>query len=325
MNIDEIAEGVLSQSRRHLAKAITLIESKKEEDFKDSLKLLDKLVPYSGNSIRIGITGVPGVGKSTFIESFGLYLIEKNYKVAVLAIDPSSKKTGGSILGDKTRMEELSKNNAAFIRPSPSGDNLGGVARKTREAMIACEAAGYDMILVETVGVGQSEVAVAEMVDIFTLLLLPNAGDELQGIKRGVMELSDIILINKADGDNFEKAKLAKSQIENALMMLSKRDDDWVVPVILTSGLKKVGFDEFFDDIMKYVSIQKSKSLFSKKREEQYNSWMWNMVNDYIKDKIYSDKNMKNIINSLQTEIVKKSVSPFSVAERLIENLKNIF
>jgi LAO/AO transport system kinase len=325
MNIDEIAEGVLSQSRRHLAKAITLIESKKEEDFKDSLKLLDKLVPYSGNSIRIGITGVPGVGKSTFIESFGLYLIEKNYKVAVLAIDPSSKKTGGSILGDKTRMEELSKNNAAFIRPSPSGDNLGGVARKTREAMIACEAAGYDMILVETVGVGQSEVAVAEMVDIFTLLLLPNAGDELQGIKRGVMELSDIILINKADGDNFEKAKLAKSQIENALMMLSKRDDDWVVPVILTSGLKKVGFDEFFDDIMKYVNIQKSKSLFSKKREEQYNSWMWNMVNDYIKDKIYSDKNMKNIINSLQTEIVKKSVSPFSVAERLIENLKNIF
>jgi LAO/AO transport system kinase len=268
MNIDEIAEGVLSQSRRHLAKAITLIESKKEEDFKDSLKLLDKLVPYSGNSIRIGITGVPGVGKSTFIESFGLYLIEKNYKVAVLAIDPSSKKTGGSILGDKTRMEELSKNNAAFIRPSPSGDNLGGVARKTREAMIACEAAGYDMILVETVGVGQSEVAVAEMVDIFTLLLLPNAGDELQGIKRGVMELSDIILINKADGDNFEKAKLAKSQIENALMMLSKRDDDWVVPVILTSGLKKVGFDEFFDDIMKYVNIQKSKSLFSKKREE---------------------------------------------------------
>jgi LAO/AO transport system kinase len=325
MNIDEIAEGVLSHSRRHLAKAITLIESKREEDFKDSLKLLDKLVPYSGNSFRVGITGVPGVGKSTFIESFGLFLIEKGYKVAVLAIDPSSKKTGGSILGDKTRMEELSKNSAAFIRPTPAGDNLGGVARKTREAMIVCEAAGYDMILVETVGVGQSEVAVADMVDLFTLLLLPNAGDELQGIKRGVMELSDIILINKSDGDNIEKAKIAKSQIENAMMMLSKRDDGWDVPVILTSGLKKIGFDEYYDSLIKYINLQKDKSLFTKKREEQYISWMWNMVTDYIKDKIYADKNMQNIINSFQDEIVKKKVSPFSVAEKLIENLKHIF
>lgn len=325
MNIDEIFEGVLSGNRRHLAKAITLIESKREEDFKNSLKLLDRLVPYSGNSIRIGITGTPGVGKSTFIESFGLYLIDKGYKVAVLAVDPSSKKTGGSILGDKTRMEELSRNNNAFIRPSPSGNTLGGVARKTREAMIVCEAAGYDAILVETVGVGQSEVAVADMVDLFTLLILPNSGDELQGIKRGVMELSDIILVNKAEKWNMDKAKLAKSEIESALMMFSPREDGWNIPVILTSGLKRVGFDEYYTSMMSYFELMKKKGLFTKKRDYQYLSWMWSMVDDYIKDKIHNDKNMRELIAKCQKDIISKKTSPFSVAEILVDNLKSIF
>ncbi|MCB4204901.1 methylmalonyl Co-A mutase-associated GTPase MeaB [Deferribacterales bacterium Es71-Z0220] len=325
MNIDEMFEGVLSGNRRHLAKAITLIESKREEDFKDSLKLLDKLVPYSGNSIRIGITGTPGVGKSTFIESFGLYLISKGYKVAVLAVDPSSQKTGGSILGDKTRMEELSRSDKAFIRPSPSGDTLGGVARKTREAMIACEAAGYDAILVETVGVGQSEVAVADMVDIFTLLLLPNSGDELQGIKRGVMELSDVILVNKAEDDNLEKAKLAKSQIENALMMFSHREDGWNIPVILTSGLKGFGFEDYFNALMNYFDLMKKTGLLVTRRDSQYISWMWSMVDDYIKSKIHNNKDMKNLISECQKNIISKKSSPFSVAEILIDNLKNIF
>ncbi|MBZ4642721.1 MAG: GTPase [Deferribacteres bacterium] len=325
MQIDEIVKGVLSGSRRHLAKAITLIESRREEDFRKSLKLLDAIVPYSGNSIRIGITGTPGVGKSTFIESFGLYLIDKGYKVAVLAIDPSSQKTGGSILGDKTRMEELSRHEMAFIRPSASGKTLGGVARKTRESMIACEAAGYNAILVETVGVGQSEVAVADMVDVFTLLLLPNSGDELQGIKRGVMELSDIILVNKAEDDNLDKAKLAKSQIENALMMLSQRDDGWNVPVILTSGLKKFGFDDYFASLVEFFDLMRKNDFFQKKRQSQYLSWMWSMVDDYIKEKIHSDKHMKEIIDNCQEKIVLKEASPFSVAEILIDNLKNIF
>lgn len=324
MIIDEIVSGVLSGNRRHLAKAITLIESKTEDNFKQSLKILDKLVAHSGNSLRIGITGVPGVGKSTFIESFGLYLINKGHKVAVLAVDPSSKISGGSILGDKTRMEELSRSENSFIRPSPSGDTLGGVARKTRESMIACEAAGYDIVLVETVGVGQSETEVSEMVDIFTLLLLPNAGDELQGIKRGVMELADIILINKSDGDNFPKAQLAKSQVETALMMLSQREDEWEIPVVLTSALNRGGFEEFDEKIEKFLEIRKENSFFEENRKNQYNSWMWSMVFDYIKSKIYNNKDMKEKIHNLQSEIINNTKSPFSAAEELINSLKSI-
>lgn len=324
MSIDDIVSGVLSGNRRHLAKAITLIESKTEDNFKQSLKILDKLVPHSGNSLRIGITGVPGVGKSTFIESFGLHLINKGYKVAVLAIDPSSKISGGSILGDKTRMEELSRSENSFIRPSPSGDTLGGVARKTRESMIACEAAGYDIVLVETVGVGQSETEVSEMVDIFILLLLPNSGDELQGIKRGVMELADIILINKSDGDNFPKAQLAKSQVETALMMLSQREDGWEIPVVLGSALNRGGFEELDEKIEKFLEIRKGNSFFEENRKNQYNSWMWSMVFDYIKSKIYNNKDMKEKIHNLQSEIVNNTKSPFSAAEELINSLKSI-
>lgn len=324
MIIDEIVSGVLSGNRRHLAKAITLIESKTEDNFKQSLKILDKLVAHSGNSLRIGITGVPGVGKSTFIESFGLYLINKGHKVAVLAVDPSSKISGGSILGDKTRMEELSRSENSFIRPSPSGDTLGGVARKTRESMIACEAAGYDIVLVETVGVGQSETEVSEMVDIFTLLLLPNAGDELQGIKRGVMELADIILINKSEGDNFPKAQLAKSQVETALMMLSQREDEWEIPVVLASAINRGGFEELDEKIEKFLEIRKENSFFEENRKNQYNSWMWSMVFDYIKSKIYNSKDMKEKIHNLQSEIINNTKSPFSAAEELINSLKSI-
>ena len=324
MIIDDIVNGVLSGNRRHLAKAITLIESKTEDNFKQSLKILDKLVPHSGNSLRIGITGVPGVGKSTFIESFGLYLINKGHKVAVLAVDPSSKISGGSILGDKTRMEELSRNENSFIRPSPSGDTLGGVARKTRESMIACEAAGYDIVLVETVGVGQSETEVSEMVDIFILLLLPNSGDELQGIKRGIMELADIILINKSEGDNLGKAKLAKSQVETALMMLARREDSWEVPVILTSALTRSGFEDLDKKIAEFVELRRERAFFEENRKNQYNSWMWSMVFDYIKSKIHGSKEMKEKIHNLQKEIIGNTRSPFSAAEELINELKKI-
>ena len=229
IKINDIVAGVKTGNIRSLAKAITLVESRSPDHSLAATTLLDELLPASGNSIRIGISGVPGVGKSTFIEAFGLHLTALGHKVAVLAVDPSSQLSGGSILGDKTRMEELSRDPRAFIRPSPAGDTLGGVARKTRETMLVCEAAGYDVIIVETVGVGQSEITVASMVDFFLLLQLPNAGDELQGIKRGVMEIADAILINKSEGDNRPRAELARQQYVNALHMLKPKSPNWIV------------------------------------------------------------------------------------------------
>src|SRR5690554_774688 len=231
MQIDKIISGINAGKLRALAKGITLIESRKTEHIQQATQVLEALLPHTGNALRIGISGVPGVGKSTFIEAFGLHLLQQGFKVAVLAVDPSSQISGGSILGDKTRMEQLAREENAFIRPSPAGETLGGVARKTRETMLLCEAAGYDIIIVETVGVGQSEIAVAAMVDVFILMQLAGAGDELQGIKKGVMEIADAIVINKADGNNKAAAELARQQYVNALHIMRPKSPNWTVPV----------------------------------------------------------------------------------------------
>ena len=248
----ETAEAIRRGDRRALARAITLIESTRADHRAAAEELLAELLPHTGNSIRIGISGVPGVGKSTFIEAFGLHVIGQGHKVAVLAVDPSSQRTGGSILGDKTRMEELTRNTSAFIRPSPSGGTLGGVARRTREAMLACEAAGYDVVIVETVGVGQSETAVSDMVDLFMLLLLPGGGDELQGIKKGIVELADLIVVNKADGALVDAARHAVAEYRHALALLRSPSKDWKVPVLTCSAATRIGVPEVWDTIGKY-------------------------------------------------------------------------
>jgi len=318
MNLKDMLDGVLSGSRRHLAKAITLVESKKNTDKKLSSDLLSCVMTYTGKSIRLGISGVPGAGKSTFIEAFGKYLISNGHKVAVLAVDPSSHISGGSILGDKTRMEELSKSNNAFIRPSPSGDSLGGVARKTREAMLLCEAAGYDFIIIETVGVGQSEVAVSNMVDIFTLLQVPNTGDELQGMKRGIMEIADIILINKSEGDNRPKAELAKKQIEFALHLTLEQNKVWHTPVLLVSALTGEGIDTFWEKIKEYVTIMKRSGEFEKKRGEQNLSWMWSYIMDTLKDNLITNKDVNHLLSVYNSKVRSGEINPTKAGEEIL-------
>jgi len=268
-------------------------------------EIIEKCIPYSGKSIRIGITGVPGVGKSTFIEAFGMYLIELGHKVAILAIDPSSQISGGSILGDKTRMEQLSASSNAFIRPSPSGSSLGGVARKTRESLILCEAAGYDIVLIETVGVGQSETTVHSMVDFFLLLMLAGAGDELQGIKRGIMELADTIIINKADGDNIKKAELAKRQYENALHLFPPSESGWYPKVLLASSLKNSGIEEVWNTILKYVQHAKSNQYWDLNRNKQARFRMHETIIDTLKNNFYQNEKYKAKIQELKKNLKK--------------------
>lgn len=319
MDVSQLFHGVLSGNRRHLAKSITLIESKKETDKTKAYELLTMIMPYTGKSIRIGISGVPGAGKSTFIEIFGKFLLSKGHKVAVLAVDPSSQISGGSILGDKTRMEELTKEENAFIRPSPSGDSLGGVARKTREAMLLCEAAGYDYILVETVGVGQSEISVANMVDIFTLIQLPNAGDELQGIKRGIMEIADIILINKSEAENLTKAEIAKKQIEFALHLTISKNELWNCEVMLVSALTGYGIKEYGEKIEDIINKIKSSGIFYSKRGEQNISWMWSYIMDTMKDNFTSNSKVKIVLKDLQEKVREGKVNPTSAGEELLK------
>jgi len=318
-NITKLADGVRSGNVRSLAKAITLIESSNPDHSKDAAELLDTLLPDAGDSIRIGVSGVPGVGKSTFIEAFGMNLLRDHHRVAILAVDPSSQLSGGSILGDKTRMEELSRQQNAFIRPSPSGSTLGGVARKTRETMILCEAAGYDIIIVETVGVGQSEITVASMVDFFLLLQLANAGDELQGIKKGVMEISDAIVINKAEGDNRPRAELARQQYENALHLLKPKSSHWQVPAMLCSALYNEGVDEIWEMIQQFSATMKQHGEFEKKRLLQANDWMWAMVMDDLKDLFMHDKNVAAMLDQVQTGVSQGTTPPSVAAKRLLE------
>jgi LAO/AO transport system kinase len=314
-----LASGVKEGNIRALAKAITLIESRSPDHSTEAADLLDTLLPDSGNSIRVGISGVPGAGKSTLIEALGMALIEQGHRIAILAVDPTSQISGGSILGDKTRMELLSREQNAFIRPSPSGDTLGGVARKTRETMLLCEAAGYDVIIVETVGVGQSEITVASMVDFFLLLQLPNAGDELQGIKKGVMEIADAILINKAEGDNRPKAELARQQYENALHLLKPKSSNWQVPALLCSALHKQGIDEAWQTILDFVAAMQKSGEFDRKRRLQANDWMWTLLMDDLKDLFMRDKNVAALLEQIQLGVQQGTTTPGAAARRLIE------
>ncbi len=322
IKLQDIAAGVRSGNIRALAKAITLIESRNLDHSLAATTLLDELLPDTGKSIRIGISGVPGAGKSTFIEAFGMHLIGRGHKVAVLAVDPSSQLSGGSILGDKTRMEELSRQSHAFIRPSPAGDTLGGVARKTRETMLICEAAGFDVIIVETVGVGQSEITVASMVDFFLLLQLPNAGDELQGIKRGVMEIADAILINKAEGDNRPRAELASRQYLNALHMLKPKSRNWQVPVLLCSALHNQGIAEAWETIALFRTRMQESGELEHKRRLQASDWMWTLLMDDLKTMFLRDRKVEALLTPVQDAVASGVTSPGAAARRLLEAFK---
>ncbi len=318
VDINYLTQGILKGDMRILSKSITLIESRKAEHKQYAKQLLENIISHSGNSVRIGISGVPGVGKSTFIEALGMYLIGYGHKVAVLAVDPSSHITGGSILGDKTRMEKLSRSNSAFIRPSPSAGSLGGVARKTREIIFLCEAAGYDIVIVETVGVGQSEIAVSSMVDFFLLMQLPNAGDELQGIKRGIMEISDAVVVNKADGKDLQAAKLAKKQLENTLHILNKNS----VQVLLTSARENKGIDKFWNIVEKHIKNSKNASEFSSKRRKQAKDWMWNSVMDGLRDMLLNNKEVIEAAGKMEKLIENQTTTPSLAAEYILDVFK---
>jgi LAO/AO transport system kinase len=322
IKINEIAAGVRTGNVRSLAKAITLIESRNLDHSLAATTLLDELLPATGNSIRVGISGVPGAGKSTFIEAFGMFLLSLGHKVAVLAVDPSSQLSGGSILGDKTRMEELAREEGAFIRPSPAGQTLGGVARKTRETMLVCEAAGYDVIIVETVGVGQSEITVASMVDFFLLLQIPNAGDELQGIKRGVMEIADAIVVNKAEGENRPRAELARQQYANALHMLKPKSLSWQVPALLCSALHNEGVEEVWNTIEEFGERMRETGELQDKRNLQASDWMWTLLLDDLKEMFLRDRNVEGLLEQVQEAVASGVTTPGAAARRLLEAFK---
>jgi len=320
--VETLARGILERKLRPLAKGITLIESKNPEHNQAANQLLEKILPHTGNSVRIGISGVPGVGKSTFIEAFGKHLTSQGHRVAVLAVDPTSQITGGSILGDKTRMEELARDENAFIRPSPAGATLGGVARKTRETMLLCEAAGYDVILIETVGVGQSEITVASMVDFFMLLQLANAGDELQGIKKGVMEIADAIIINKAEGSNRMRAEVAAQQYVNALHILRPKSQNWNVPVMLCSAMYKEGIAEIWDMVCDYYEKLTTSGEFQQKRRKQAVDWFWALLMDDLKEMFVTDKNVEGMFASVRNAVEQGITTPSAASKRLLELFK---
>lgn len=312
-----LVEGVRARQLRPLAKTITLIESQREDHKARARAVLEALLPHTGGAMRVGISGVPGVGKSTFIEALGLYLIEQGLRVAVLAVDPSSSLTGGSILGDKTRMELLSQNPAAFIRPSPSAGSLGGVAEKTRETLLVCEAAGFDVIIVETVGVGQSETAVAGMTDIFCLLQLPNAGDDLQAIKKGIMEIADLIVINKADIDA-GAAMRAKSQMKTALHMLRPASPNWTVPVLTLSALKKDGIAEFWNAVQDYRGAMTKSGEFEAKRRHQALAWMWELIDTGLRSRFRNHPGVRDALPLLAAAVEAGGTTPSAAAQRLL-------
>lgn len=318
-----IAEAIIKGDITFLSRAITLLESTLPEHNDLAQQILELCLPHSGKSIRIGITGVPGVGKSTFINAFGSYIINQSNKVAVLAIDPSSQITGGSILGDKTRMDKLSNLPQAYIRPSPSAGALGGVANATRESIILCEAAGFNVILVETVGVGQSEIAVHGMVDFFLLLMLAGAGDELQGIKRGIMEMADAIAINKADGDNIEKAKRAKAEYVGALHLFPPTQSGWHPVVEICSAIEQTGLDKIWNHILSYQNKTILSGYFYHKRKEQSVKWMYECMNIGIKSLLYNNAEILNLQHRLEEDVKENKITPFKAAQVLINKLIN--
>lgn len=319
LSVEEYVEGILGGNITLLSKAVTLVESSRPEHQEIAQQVILKCLPYSGNSVRIGITGVPGVGKSTFIEALGTYITQRGGKLAVLAIDPSSERSKGSILGDKTRMEELSVDRNAYIRPSPSAGSLGGVARKTRETIVLCEAAGFNHIFVETVGVGQSETAVHSMSDFFLLLMLAGAGDELQGIKRGIMEMADLIAINKADGNNLEKAQMAKRQYQNALHLFPRKESDWEPKVLTCSALAKSGISDVWEKIEEYKKLTSGSGYFSQKRKAQASFWMHETIEEYIKRSFYSHPLIKEKIREYEQRVLNSELSSFTAAGELFK------
>ena len=322
MTVKSLTKGVLAGERRALSKAITLIESTRDDHRAQAEEILANLMPHTGKAVRLGLTGIPGVGKSTLIESFGLHLLAQGHRPAILAVDPSSPVTGGSILGDKTRMELLSRDPRAFIRPSPSGCTLGGVARRTREAMLLCEAAGHDVILIETVGVGQSETAVAGMVDLFMLLVAPGAGDELQGIKKGIVELADMVVVTKADGDLAEAAARAARDYTNALHLIGRVDADGNVPVVTCSSTTNKGVDAVWKVAQSHITTVKSCGQFDRRRHHQAQSWMWDEITETLVADFRCDPQVAPILKECEAKVGDGSLPPGLAARTLVRTYK---
>ncbi len=317
LSTNEYIDGVLKGDRIILSRAITLIESQLAQDKNLAQEVLEKILPFSGNSIRIGITGVPGVGKSTFIEAFGKNITHQNKKIAVLAIDPTSQRTSGSIMGDKTRMEELAHESLAFIRPSPAGNSLGGVANKTRETMLLCEAAGFEVIIIETVGVGQSETVVKGMVDFFLLLMLSGAGDELQGIKRGIMEMADAVVITKCDADNIQKAKNARIEYVHALHLYPPTQNNWYPPVLTCSALEKIGLSEIWEMIEDFSLKMKENGFWENNRKDQNLAWMYAYIRQTLESQFFDNQLVKKNIKVIESKILSGELLPIQGANTL--------
>lgn len=321
--IEEYVNGVLVGDKIILSKAITIVESTLESDQLIAEKIIEQLLPYTGKSMRIGITGVPGVGKSTFIESFGKLVTSHNKKLAVLTIDPSSQRSGGSILGDKTRMSNLAVNPMAYIRPSASGNSLGGVGTKTRETMLLCEAAGYEVIFIETVGVGQSETTVKGMVDFFLLLMLAGAGDELQGIKKGIMEMADVIAITKSDGDNKAKCEMAQREYKNALHLFPASKSGWYPKVLTCSAIEDEGLNPIWEQVLKFKSEMDNNGFLFKNRQQQNVEWMHDIILYSLRNKFYSDGNISNAIENMENDIKNEKIPAISAARKLLKEYHN--
>lgn len=320
LSVDEMVEGILKGDVTILSQAVTLVESANPDHYQKAQEVIDRLLPYSGNSIRVGISGVPGAGKSTSIDEFGMHILkEKGGKLAVLAIDPSSERTKGSILGDKTRMEKLALHPDSFIRPSPSAGSLGGVARKTRETIILCEAAGYDKIFVETVGVGQSETACHSMVDFFLLIQVAGTGDELQGIKRGIMEISDGIVINKCDGDNVDRCHMAATNFRNALHFFPKPESGWLPKVLCYSGFYGIGIKEIWDMIYEYIDFVKDNGYFDLRRNEQAKYWMYESINEHLRLNFYNNPLIQQQLTEAERTVLSGQKTSFVAAQDLLD------
>lgn len=321
LSVADYVDGILKGNIVLLSKAITLVESTKEEHQLKAQAILDGVMPHTGNSFRLGITGVPGVGKSTFIESFGKQVVSQHNKLAVLAVDPSSQISKGSILGDKTRMEDLSKNPAVFIRPSPSTGNLGGVARKTHETILLCEAAGFNYIIVETVGVGQSEIAVHQMTDFFLLLMLTGAGDELQGIKRGIMEMADAIAITKSDGSNSDKAKLTQAELKSVMHLFPPTDSGWIPLVQTCSSYTNEGIPELYATIENYKTHTTLSGFFTEKRQRQNLLWFYQTLDEQIKNKFYNNPSVKEHLQKIEVVLKNGTLNPYHAATDLAKQV----